>query len=334
MISVAKAWLYYHRNDFDKAEKLVAEGFAYAEAADHHYVFLDAGFLTANIHLSRGRLDEAEKVLYKVLEAATPNSDEQLLFETLLIYVSAIRHHRKGTTYRPDAESNLIYPDKPSSLFGFAACLIHAYLLYLQKRFQESIAVLDSLRESCVAGDMGDYVLRIDICSSAIHYAMGDTAQARQVMEQALVFAEREGYVWPFVYHAQSIAPILKQIAENPVESVSPHFFATLLTSCGIAGNMSEADDKQNGNGHNRLTERELEMLNFIVQGYKNKEIAEKTFVSLHTVKTHLKHIFEKLHVETRIQAIRRAEELKLLDNLHPSSGNATALSDPEGISS
>jgi len=49
--------------------------------------------------------------------------------------------------------------------------------------------------------------------------------------------------------------------------------------------------------------------------GYRNKEIAERTFVSFETIKTHVKHIFEKLDATTRVQAIRRAEELKLLEN-------------------
>ncbi|MCA0267780.1 MAG: response regulator transcription factor [Bacteroidetes bacterium] len=55
------------------------------------------------------------------------------------------------------------------------------------------------------------------------------------------------------------------------------------------------------------LTEREVETLRGIVDGLSNVEIAERLFVSPSTVKTHVKHIYEKLHVSSRAEATRRA---------------------------
>jgi DNA-binding NarL/FixJ family response regulator len=52
------------------------------------------------------------------------------------------------------------------------------------------------------------------------------------------------------------------------------------------------------------LTERESEILNWLSQGYSNKEIAARMFVSVPTVRTHLSHIYEKLHVRSRTEAI------------------------------
>lgn len=58
------------------------------------------------------------------------------------------------------------------------------------------------------------------------------------------------------------------------------------------------------------LSSRETEVLNYIAQGLKNQEIADKMFVSLSTVKTHTKNIFEKLDVRNRIEAARKAQGL------------------------
>jgi DNA-binding NarL/FixJ family response regulator len=52
------------------------------------------------------------------------------------------------------------------------------------------------------------------------------------------------------------------------------------------------------------LTERENEILSFLSQGYANKEIADKMNISVPTVRTHLRHIYEKLHVRSRAEAI------------------------------
>ncbi len=54
------------------------------------------------------------------------------------------------------------------------------------------------------------------------------------------------------------------------------------------------------------LSSREAEVLNYISQGMKNQEIADKMFVSLSTVKTHTMSIFDKLDVRNRIEAARK----------------------------
>ena len=51
------------------------------------------------------------------------------------------------------------------------------------------------------------------------------------------------------------------------------------------------------------LTSREQEILELLVQGYRYREIAEALFVSLDTVRTHIRHIYEKLHVRSRTEA-------------------------------
>lgn len=55
------------------------------------------------------------------------------------------------------------------------------------------------------------------------------------------------------------------------------------------------------------LSEREKEILHLMVEGYNYKAIAEKTFVSYETVRTHVKNIYRKLHVTSRHEAITKA---------------------------
>ncbi len=61
------------------------------------------------------------------------------------------------------------------------------------------------------------------------------------------------------------------------------------------------------------LTEREQEILGFIAAGLSNQDIADRLFLTLGTVKWHNKHIYSKLNVRSRTQAIIRARELELL---------------------
>ena len=69
-----------------------------------------------------------------------------------------------------------------------------------------------------------------------------------------------------------------------------------------------EANLEQTG-----LSKREFEVLELIAAGLSNQEIAEKLFVSTSTVKTHVSNILAKLDASRRTQAIRRAQELRLI---------------------
>ncbi len=60
------------------------------------------------------------------------------------------------------------------------------------------------------------------------------------------------------------------------------------------------------------LTEREVEVLAFIAQGYNNSEIAEKLVLSPKTISNHISNIFSKLQVADRAQAIVRARQAGL----------------------
>jgi len=62
------------------------------------------------------------------------------------------------------------------------------------------------------------------------------------------------------------------------------------------------------------VTTREKEVLKYLVEGKMNKEIADNLFISCETVKSHIKHIFRKLNVTNRVEAVRVTTEQKLLD--------------------
>src|SRR5260370_42377971 len=60
------------------------------------------------------------------------------------------------------------------------------------------------------------------------------------------------------------------------------------------------------------LSERELEVLQLLVQGMPNQEIAQQLVITVDTVKRHVSHIFSKLGVHNRVQAVKQARELGL----------------------
>jgi DNA-binding NarL/FixJ family response regulator len=103
---------------------------------------------------------------------------------------------------------------------------------------------------------------------------------------------------------------------------VKPFNEKTLLASLAIAisNHATEKNhlqpklqsEKINRHLLSTLTDREMELMQMVYDGVTNTQIAETTFISLNTVKTHLKNIFLKLDVNTRLGAINRLRELML----------------------
>jgi len=61
------------------------------------------------------------------------------------------------------------------------------------------------------------------------------------------------------------------------------------------------------------LSEREIEVLQFIAKGLTNQEISNKLFLSMHTVKTHTRNIYSKLGVHHRAEAVAKARAFGII---------------------
>jgi len=58
-----------------------------------------------------------------------------------------------------------------------------------------------------------------------------------------------------------------------------------------------------------QLSRRETEILQLVITGISNKDIAEKLFISIHTVKTHLYNIYKTLKIRNRVEAVSWAQK-------------------------
>jgi|SRR5690606_3952621 len=62
------------------------------------------------------------------------------------------------------------------------------------------------------------------------------------------------------------------------------------------------------------LTSREYEVLQLLAKGCSNADIADRLFLSLSTIKTHVSNLFVKLNVENRTQAVNKARDLNIIE--------------------
>jgi LuxR family transcriptional regulator, maltose regulon positive regulatory protein len=138
--------------------------------------------------------------------------------------------------------------------------------------------------------------------------AIRDEPGALRAIERALDLAEPRGYSNAILRHGPPVRSLLRRRIEK---GTAHRAFAGDLLSA-----LDDAPGARGPSGEpllEPLSERELVVLRFLPTLMSNAEIASEMFVSVNTVKTHLKHIYRKLDVSERRDAVRRGRELHLL---------------------
>jgi LuxR family maltose regulon positive regulatory protein len=151
-------------------------------------------------------------------------------------------------------------------------------------------------------------LLAIHTLQALAHHATGHRTTALDRLSAAVRQAAPEGYRRVFLNEGLALRRLLPQ-----VRSQAPGFVDELLAAFGQQSPMTEQKAVQSTRLLEPLTEREIQILRLIAAGRSNPEIAGQLYLSLNTVKWHVKNLYGKLQVSNRVEAAARAQELKIL---------------------
>jgi LuxR family transcriptional regulator, maltose regulon positive regulatory protein len=135
-------------------------------------------------------------------------------------------------------------------------------------------------------------------------HARGEHRSAAVALDRALAVAEREPFLAPFLINGPTVRELLEAQASGGTEH--PALLEMLLG--GLGHRRDDGDTLSEP-----LTARELKILRYLPTMLSNAEIGAELFVSLNTVKTHLRSIYRKLGAGGRADAVERARLLGLL---------------------
>jgi LuxR family maltose regulon positive regulatory protein len=178
-----------------------------------------------------------------------------------------------------------------------------------------ALVLLEPLRWQAEEKGWADEQLEVMVLQALAHHADGDRESALQVLGEALLLAEPGGFIRLFVDEGPPMAQLLCEAAKH---GIMPEYVGELLTVLEAEKPESEPrpflpPDPAAQPLLEPLSERELEVLQLIAEGLANREIAERLFLAMSTVKGHNQNIFGKLQVQRRTEAVARARELGLL---------------------
>jgi LuxR family maltose regulon positive regulatory protein len=193
--------------------------------------------------------------------------------------------------------------------------------------------MLGTFRQQCESWHFTGQTIEIATLQAVARHKLGRQELAETTLREAVALASPGGWVRPFV----EAGPVMAQMLEHlDLEGDDEGFVRRVLTASESAG--AEAPTKvlpspaaepaaaarreqpvSSGRPPlDALTDRELDILELLQERLYNKEIAAKLHISTHTVNYHLKHIYQKLDVNSRRQAVRRGLEKGILQNSQP----------------
>ncbi len=302
--------LYYRWNDLVRAEMYLQQAVELGRPWRSWESLLPGYLGLSQLHSLRREWEAAFALLETLEQLCREAQMEPLLSAVELTRVQLyIRRGDREAVAQWAAGRSLEPAGEPLYLLEGEA-LAHARVLLALDRSSEALRLLEQWLPSMEAGERWDRVIEARVLQARAWETVGRREQALEALERALALGEPAGYVRVFADEGAQLAPLLRNVQ---APGVSPTYVEQLLAACEPAVAAGSAPSAAQPLVE-PLTARELEVLQELARGLTNAEIAEALFVSLNTVKSHLKSIYGKLQVQNRTEAVLRAQELGLLE--------------------
>lgn len=310
MLRLSMGWVLYLQNKLEEAREHTLLAVSHAERTRTATNLIEGYILLCHLHIALNEKEEAARSMREIRKVTRATGNEDLVLQA----DACIAHLKLMAGDDPEwlehwANHEREVSDRPFSFLVVLEALAMGGHLCQKGRFREAIRELEGVRANCVERQMILPTIDLDIIWSAALYTLGERDRAESIIGNTLDLCEGEGYIRPCL----SMARFLRTMAKAPTQGrrISRILGLTVLPpeteKSGPSGKRHDSPRDE------ELTLREIDVLRLLAAGLQNKEIASKTSVSVNTVKTHTKHIFEKLGVRTRVQAARRAQDLRLL---------------------
>ena len=305
----------YQWNDLDTAEKYARQSVELARQYDRTIdrCIICEVFL-ARLKLAQGDVAGAAAILARIEQSARQQNFVQRLPEIAAIQVLTLLRQGQAAAAGQLARQ-------------YDLSLSQARVLIAQGDPAAALAVLAPYRQQMEARGWADERLQAIVLQAVALHLKGERASAAQALAEALALAEPGGFIRLFVDEGEpmrmAIADFRLRIEKQAGDSdhkllgYVDKLLAAFGQSAAISPPIGDLRQSKVENPKSKmlepLSQREVEILKLITQGLSNREIGERLFLALDTVKGHNRRIFDKLQAESRTEAIARARELGLL---------------------
>jgi ATP/maltotriose-dependent transcriptional regulator MalT len=298
----------YEWNDLEAAEHHGQQGLLLARQYDRILDrFIICEVFLARLKLARGDVAGAAAMLAQAEQSVRQHNFMQRMPEVAAAQMIVLLH-----------QGNLAAAAQLAQAQKLPISQARVYLA--QGDPSAALEMLEPLRQQMEAKGWADELLKVMVLQAVALHAHGEKDRAVQLLGEALALAEPGGFIRIFVDEGEPMRLLIldfRFLIEKPSrDRVHPKsgYVDKLLAAFAQPEVMPQSKiSNLKSEIVEPLSQRELEVLQLIAQGLSNREIGERLFLALDTVKGHNRKIFDKLQVQRRTEAIARAHELGLL---------------------
>ena len=296
------ARLFYEWNDLDAAQQHAQQSIELARLIENTDRVVACEVFLARLKLVRGDATGAAAILAKATQSVRQHKFVYRMPEVAAAQVLTLLHQGNLAVAAELAETH----ELPIS---------QARVHLTQGDTSTALAVLEPLRRQVEAKGWDDERLKVMVLQAVARLAHGEKDKAVQLLCDALALAEPGGFIRLFIDEGTPMAHLLSEAAANGImQDYVGKLLAVFETEKQKGADKSSLPTATPAQPLiEPLSRRELEVLQLIAEGLSNREISERLFLALVTVKGHNQKIFGKLQVQRRTEAVARARELGLL---------------------
>jgi LuxR family maltose regulon positive regulatory protein len=279
----------YEWNDLDAAQQHGQQSLQLARQVESIDTFAVCGAFLARLKLTQGDVAGAAALLAQADQFMRQHNFVDRMHEVAAVQVLTLLHQGDLAAAADLAEKH----ELPLS---------QARVHLAQGDTSAALAVLEPLRRQVEAKGWEVERLEVIVLQAVANHAYGETVKAVQLLSEALALAEPGGFVRTFVDEG---APMAQLLYEAAAQGIMPDYAGKLLDTFDIDEQGDTTPPPQRL--IEPLSQREIEVLQLIAKGLSNREISERLFLALDTVKGHNRNIYGKLGVKNRTQAVKKA---------------------------
>ena len=292
----------YETGALNEAKVLAYKTIYKAETKEQMSVIINAYFILIRIALAQGEKEMARSFIEE-LEAKANGKTHPMLIKAITKLKGYIYSLTKELDKIPEDFRNFKMSEV-NSLMIYTAIepIIYGRTLLLRKKYIELEVLMETILEEYnhiqyLYGRIHAYILM----AIAKKHLYG-TQEGMKILSKAIALAQADKIIMPFIEQKEELSSLFKALQDKEP------FIKLIMT------NLSKKVEKGiNKEGYkeqmSQLTEREVQVIELFIRGYKQSDIARELYISIDTVKRHMKNIYSKLAIHSKVELIEKMED-------------------------
>ncbi|GCE46276.1 LuxR family maltose regulon positive regulatory protein [Thermosporothrix hazakensis] len=307
------AELSYEWNDLERAEQEARKALDLGIQLADEPLQVRPTLLLARIFHARGELHQAQDLLTALLarmySERPPHLSRMIQLAQARLYQALTPLTEPLHWIPPHTEQEEEIPRQ----YPLQEMLLKARWLLAQGNAMEALTLLDPWEKETRDSGQRRRWLEIQLLRSLAYHQLKQGSSTRSLLRHVITLAAPEGYIRLFLDEGETLLALLQPLVSRIRGKHLQSYLQHLLKLFAVQARRLRSTTPDRSPLTEQLSLQEIQVLRLLSEGYSRQEIAKMLVITINTVKTHIKNIYQKMHVKSRFEACERARQLDLL---------------------